>query len=305
MQSPVGVRVACIDIGSNTTRLLVADCGGDELREIHQERAFTRIGHGLAASGVIAAEKIDEVVAVVRAQMEVARALGAEAIHGVATAAIRNASNGAALVAVIAARAGLEVEIVSGEEEARLAFEGAAAMLDPGTAAVLAAGGAVAALGVVDVGGGSSEVVVGCTPDRVEWWASVALGSGVLTEHCLHGDPPTAAELATARSDVAVALAGLAPPCPRLAVAVGGSATSLGRVAGPLLDAAAFERALAVVGGERSAVVAERFEIDPQRARLLPAGLLILQGVSRMLEATVRVGRGGIREGVLLEAVRA
>ena len=78
MQSPVGVRVACIDIGSNTTRLLVADCGGDELREIHQERAFTRIGQGLAASGVIAAEKIDEVVAVVLAQIEVARGLGAE-----------------------------------------------------------------------------------------------------------------------------------------------------------------------------------------------------------------------------------
>jgi exopolyphosphatase/guanosine-5'-triphosphate,3'-diphosphate pyrophosphatase len=300
----VGVRVACIDIGSNTTRLLIADCAGGELEEVHQERAFTRIGQGLAASGIIAAEKIDEVVVVVLAQMEVARAHGAEAIHGVATAAIRNASNGAALVAAIAQRAGLEVEIVSGEEEARLAFEGAAAMLDPGIGAVLAAGGALAALGVIDVGGGSSEVVVGCTPDRVDWWASVALGSGALTEHCLHGDPPTVAELATARSDVAAALAGLAPPCPRLAVAVGGSATSLGRVAGPVLDAAAFERALAVLAGEPSAVVAERFAIDPQRARLLPAGLLILQGVSRLLEAIVWVGRGGIREGVLLEAVR-
>jgi exopolyphosphatase / guanosine-5'-triphosphate,3'-diphosphate pyrophosphatase len=304
VQSPLGVRVACIDIGSNTTRLLVADCIGGELREVHQERAFTRIGQGLAASGAIAPEKIDEVVAVVRAQMEVARSHGAEAIRGVATAAIRTASNGVVLVAAIAERAGLLVEIVSGKEEARLAFEGAAAMLDPETAAALDAGGTAAPLGVIDVGGGSSELVVGHAPDRVDWWASVALGSGALTEHCLHTDPPTAPELAAARSEVAAALAGLAPPCPRLAVAVGGSATSLGRVAGYLLDPPAFERALSVLTGERSAAVAARFEIDPQRARLLPAGLLILQGASRLLEATVRVGRGGIREGVLLEAVR-
>ncbi|HEY0419708.1 MAG TPA: hypothetical protein VGC80_09340, partial [Acetobacteraceae bacterium] len=185
----MGLRAACIDIGSNTTRLLVADCVGDELLEVHQERAFTRIGHGLVATGVIAPDKIDEVVSVVRAQIEVARRHGAQEVHGVATAAIRTASNGAALVAAIAERTGLEVEIVSGEEEARLAFEGAAAMLDPGAAAVLGAG--AAALGVIDVGGGSSEIVVGCASDRVQWWTSVALGSGALTEHRLHSDPPS------------------------------------------------------------------------------------------------------------------
>jgi len=304
VQSPVGVRAACIDIGSNTTRLLVADCTGGGLVEVHQERAFTRIGQGLAASGVIAPEKIDEVVTVVLAQMGVARQHGAEAIRGVATAAIRTAANGAALVTAIAERTGLAVEIVSGEEEARLAFEGAAAMLDAEAAAILAARGLTTALGVVDVGGGSSEVVVGGVPDRVEWWASVPLGSGALTEHCLHADPPTSAELAAARAEVAAAMAGLAPPRPRVAVAVGGSATSLGRVTGPTLDAGAFERALSVLTAEPSPLVAQRFEIDPQRARLLPAGLLILHGVSRLLETTVRVGRGGIREGVLLEAVK-
>ena len=298
------MRAACIDIGSNTTRLLVADCAGGELLEVHQERVFTRIGQGLAATGVIAPEKIDEVVVVVLAQIAMARQHGAQTIRGVATAAIRTAANGAALVAAIAERTGLAVEIVSGEEEARLAFEGAAAMLDPETAALCAAGGTAAALGVIDVGGGSSEIVVGRAPDRVDWWASVPLGSGALTEHCLHGDPPTRAELSAARSEVAAALAGLAPPRPRVAVAVGGSATSLGRVAGPVLDAGTSERALSVLTAERSALVAERCLIDPQRARLLPAGLLILHGVSRLLETTVRVGRGGIREGVLLEAVR-
>jgi exopolyphosphatase/guanosine-5'-triphosphate,3'-diphosphate pyrophosphatase len=89
-----------------------------------------------------------------------------------------------------------------------------------------------------------------------------------------------------------------------VAVAVGGSATSLGRVAGPVLDASGFERALSVLTSEPAAAVAGRFLIDAQRARLLPAGLLILQGTSRLLEATIQVGRGGIREGVLLEALR-
>ena len=295
----MGVRAACIDIGSNTTRLLVADCVEGQLREVYQERAFTRIGKGLAASGAIGADKIEEVVAVVRHQLAVAHEQGATEIRGVATAAIRTASNGVALVRAIAAGTGLAVEIVSGEDEARLAFRGAAAMLEPETAA------RCHRLGVIDVGGGSSEVVVGAAPDHVGWWASVPIGSGALTDHCLHSDPPSPVELESARHEVAAALAGLAPPCPEVAVAVGGSATSLGRVAGPVLDAAGFERALGVLTRESAAAVAERFLIDAQRARLLPAGLIILQGASRLLEATVHVGRGGIREGVLLEALRA
>jgi exopolyphosphatase/guanosine-5'-triphosphate,3'-diphosphate pyrophosphatase len=290
------VRAACIDIGSNTTRLLVADYRDEALVEVYQERAFTRIGKGLAASGAIGSDKIDEVVAVVLGQIAVARAQGAGEILGVATAAIRTASNGAALVEAIAAGTGLTVEIVSGEDEARLAFRGAAAMLEPETAA------SCRRLGVIDVGGGSSEIVVGSAPDRVGWWASVPIGSGALTDHCLHSDPPSPGELQSARHEVAAALAGLAPPCPEVAVAVGGSATSLGRVAGPVLDAGALERALTVLTAESATEVARRFLIDPQRARLLPAGLLILQGTSRLLEATIQVGRGGIREGVLLEA---
>jgi exopolyphosphatase/guanosine-5'-triphosphate,3'-diphosphate pyrophosphatase len=90
-------------------------------------------------------------------------------------------------------------------------------------------------------------------------------------------------------------------PRPAAAVAVGGSATSLGRLAGPVLDAAALGRALALLTAERSSENARRFAIDPQRARLLPAGLLILEGVAEAFGA-LRVGQGGIREGVLLEA---
>jgi exopolyphosphatase/guanosine-5'-triphosphate,3'-diphosphate pyrophosphatase len=290
------LRAACIDIGSNTTRLLVADRVEHGLVEIHQERAFTRIGHGVAASGVIGDEKIREVVAVVLGQIAVARDHGAQELRGVATAAIRIAANGAELVRAIAERTGLAVEILSGEEEARLAFLGAAATLPRAPAG---------RLGVVDVGGGSSELVVGRVPDRVGWWASIALGSGALTERCLPSDPPAEAELAEARAEIAAALAGLAPPRPAVAVAVGGSATSLGRLAGPVLDADAVARSLALLVSEPAGAVAANFLIDPQRARLLPAGLLILEAAAELLGAPLTIGRGGIREGVLLEALSA
>jgi exopolyphosphatase/guanosine-5'-triphosphate,3'-diphosphate pyrophosphatase len=290
------VRVACIDIGSNTTRLLVADCAGGGLAEIHQERAFTRIGRALSSSGQISEAKMHEVVEVVRGQVAVASALGAVRVSGVATAAIRTAVNGGDLISAIARETGLRVLVVTGEEEARLAFVGAAAMLDSGPAGELA---------VIDVGGGSSEVVVGTAPARVSWWASVPIGSGMLTEHRLPSDPPRADELAAAAAEIAAALAGLEPPRPALAVAVGGSATSLGRLAGPVLDREALERALRLLTAEPAAEVGTRFAIDPQRARLLPAGLLILRAASELLGAALEVGRGGIREGVLLEAVAA
>ncbi|MGA2012519.1 MAG: hypothetical protein ABSH51_18595 [Solirubrobacteraceae bacterium] len=288
------MRLACIDIGSNTTRLLVADRIGRQLVEVHQERAFTRIGRGLSPDGAISEQKIAEVVAVVVAMLAIAADQDAPCVRGVATAAVRAASNGAALVQAVGQASGLRVDVLSSAEEARLAFIGATAMLDR------VPGGDV---GVVDVGGGSTEVVVGSPPDRIGWWASAELGSGGLTEQCMARDPPTAADIATARARVAAALGSLRAPRPALAVAVGGSATSLARLAGPVLDAEALRRSLAVLCCGPSTEVAVRFAVDPQRARLLPAGLLILEGVAGLLRAPLSVGRGGIREGVLLEAV--
>jgi exopolyphosphatase/guanosine-5'-triphosphate,3'-diphosphate pyrophosphatase len=290
------MRAACIDIGSNTTRLLVADRRGDRLQEVHQERAFTRIGRGLPAGAVIPGEKIDEVVAVVAAQLLIARELGAAHVRGVATAAIRWAANGDELIDEIRAATRLQVDILSGEDEARLAFCGAAAMLDHEPVPP-------ALLGVLDVGGGSSEMVIGTVPAQVVWWASLQLGSSTLTECHLHSDPPSAAQLAAARREVSAALQSLVPPPPALTVAVGGSATSLARMAGSLLDAQALLRSLRVLASEPSAMVARRSQIDPQRARLLPAGLLILEAMAQRLGTTIVVGRGGIREGVLLEAM--
>lgn len=289
------MRAACIDIGSNTTRLLVAERVVDCLQEVHQERAFTRIGRNLVPGAAIPGEKIQEVVAVVGAQLLIARELGVAQVRGVATAAIRWAANGDELVAAIRAATGLEVDVLSGEDEARLAFCGAAAMLDDAPAPP-------ASLGVLDVGGGSSEMVVGTVPAEIGWWASLQLGSSTLTDRCLHSDPPSPAQLAAARWEVDAALGALAPPQPALTVAVGGSATSLALMAGKILDASALLRSLRVLASEPSAAVARRSQIDPERARLLPAGLLILEAMAQRLGTTIVVGRGGIREGVLLEA---
>ena len=287
------MRRACIDIGSNTTRLLVAECDGDRLLEVHQERAFTRIGRGVLADGSIAPAKIAEVADVVAAQLRRAGELGVQDVRGVATAAIRRSRNGAALVEAIRSGCGLPVEILSGEEEARLAFVGAARTLGHVPAGQL---------GVVDVGGGSSELAVGTVPDEVSWSTSFAVGSGDLADGCLRSDPPSLAELSEARARVARALEGLKAPHPAEAVAVGGSAASLRLLAGPVLDADAFERSLGLLAGELAADLARRFGLAVDRVRLLPAGLLILEAVSQLFGAGLQIGCGGIREGLLLEA---
>jgi exopolyphosphatase/guanosine-5'-triphosphate,3'-diphosphate pyrophosphatase len=287
------VRRACIDIGSNTTRLLVADCEGVELEEVHQERAFTQIGRDLREDGTIGPEKIAEVCRVVCEQLRTAHRLGAGEVRCVATASIRRAANGAELAAEVGARCGgLSVEILSGEAEARLAFIGVARTLPTEPPAPL---------GVVDVGGGSCELVVGDAPGSVIWWASLPIGTVELADE-LRGDPPSSAELAHARRRAQDMLSSLRPPQPALAVAVGGSATSLPRLAGPVLDEAAFERALDVLACSRADELVRQFALDVERARLLPAGVTILRAVSELLGMPLLIGRGGLREGVLLSA---
>jgi exopolyphosphatase / guanosine-5'-triphosphate,3'-diphosphate pyrophosphatase len=287
------VRRACIDIGSNTTRLLVADCAQGRLLEVHQERAFTRIGRELRLANRISQEKIAEVEQVVCEQLRQARATGAVAVHAVATAAIRAARNGDELVGAIRARCGVDVEVLSGEQEARLAFFGAAGTLQQQPRGTL---------GVVDVGGGSCELAVGTAPDKVRWSTSLSFGSGDIADCCLHSDPPTTMELSAARGRVQRAVVELLVPQPETAVAVGGSAASLRRLAGPRLDAGTFSRSLALLGREPAIEIARRFALDRERVRLLPAGLLILQAASALFGVPLQVGRGGVREGVLLEA---
>lgn len=287
------MRRACIDIGSNTTRLLVAECDGDGLLPVYESRVFTRVGRGLTPGGSIAAAKIAEVAEVVAQQLQTATQFGASQISAVATAAIRHAANGSKLAAAVQQLCGLEVEILSGDREAHLAFLGAARTLGHVPAGEL---------GVVDVGGGSSELVVGTAPDAVRWCTSLTLGSGDLADRWLHSDPPSPGELDAIRAEVRDALTGIDAPQPCEAVAVGGSATSLRRLAGPLLDSETFSRLLATLSRERAAEVARRFSLDLDRVRLLPAGLVILQACAELFGCTLQIGRGGVREGVLLEA---
>ena len=288
------MRRACIDIGSNTTRLLVADCAGPRLLEVHQERSFTQIGRALGGDRTISAKKIDEVCGVVAAQLETARRLGALEVDCVATASIRRAANGARLVEEIRRVCdGLNVEILSEEREARLAFIGVARTAELELPRSLA---------VVDVGGGSSELVVGDRRTTVNWWVSLPIGSGDIAAEFLRSDPPSNDDIDAARRRVAELLAEITPPQIDTAVAVGGSATSLHRLVGPVLDAAALIRSLDLLTHTCAADVAVRFALDIERVRLLPAGITILRAVSDLFGAPLVIGRGGIREGVLLSA---
>src|SRR4051794_38955883 len=188
--SPSAVVCACIDIGSNTTRLLVGECAGATVRPLIQERAFTWLGAGSPVDAATA----DAVIAALRAQAARARGAGAARMRIVATAGLRRAPGADALVAELAAAAGAPVGVLSEQEEAALAFRGA-------TAALSRKDGPVA---VLDVGGGSSEVAVGEPGAPPRWWASVPLGSAVVHRVC-GGDPPGPAALARAREQIETA----------------------------------------------------------------------------------------------------
>jgi exopolyphosphatase / guanosine-5'-triphosphate,3'-diphosphate pyrophosphatase len=283
---------ACIDIGSNTTRLLVADAGDGRLRELVTQRSFTRIGRSLGNGSVIPAEKIAETADVVRTQAAVAGEVGAEQIVAVATAAIRTAKNRDALISAVQDAGGMELSILSGEEEARLSFVGATRTL------LEAPEGTVA---VVDVGGGSSEIAIGEATGRMSWSESFRIGSGFLADAYLRSDPPSADELEKVRQHVEGTFEGLSPPPADTAVAVGGTATSLRRLLGVELEHETLERGIRVLSTTRVEDLAERFELDPERVRLLPAGILILEAISDLLGLPLRIARGGLREGLLLE----
>jgi exopolyphosphatase/guanosine-5'-triphosphate,3'-diphosphate pyrophosphatase len=283
---------ACIDIGSNTTRLLVAEPADGRLRELLRQRAFTRVGKGLKANDQIPSKKISEVADVVATQVRVARELGAETIRAVATAAIRDASNQDELLEAIADSSGLEVDVLTDDEEARLAFVGATSALDHPPDGDIA---------VIDVGGSSSEIALGTIADGVRVSTSFRIGSGFLADAYLRSDPPSIAELQRVRAHVGGTFEGFELPTPELAVAVGGSSTSLRRLVGGVLDHETLERGLRILASEEIDEVARRFELEAERVRLLPAGMLILEEISDRLGRQLSIGRGGLREGVILD----
>ena len=282
---------ACIDIGSNTTRVLVADVEAGHLREVLQRREFTRIGKGLKG-GEIPRAKIAEVAAVVAGQSALVEQLGCVAVRVVATAAIRVAANTAEFATVLREDGGVEVEVLDGPEEARLAFLGATRTLgEPLKGSV----------GVVDVGGGSTELAIGTLAGGATWSESFRVGSGLLTDGYRRADPPSAAELHAMREHAHGVFEGLALPPVDAAVAVGGSAASLRRLVGAVLDGDSLQRALRVLAEEPAEAVARRFSIDRERVLLMPAGLTVLDAAAAALGRPLKIGRGGLREGVILE----
>lgn len=286
----------CIDIGSNTTRLLVADTTAGELRELLVERVFTRIGRSLGERGRIPPEKVEETAEVVCAQAHVAREMGAREVVAVATAAIRDAANRDELVRAVEARLDGPLRVLTGAEEARLSFVGATRTL---------AEPAEGTIAVVDVGGGSTEIAIGLPAGSVEWSRSFRVGSGFLADSYLRSDPPAVAELEAARRHVSGLFEALSPPRADSAMAVGGTATSLARLVGGELEPETLERGLSMLSCTPIAELAERYVLDPERVRLLPAGIIVLESVSGCLGLPLRIARGGLREGVVLELTEA
>ncbi len=283
---------AAIDIGSNTTRVLVAEPVEGQLKKVMEQRAYTRINKALDSDGAILASKADEVCEVVATQVRLAKELGAEEIRAVATAAVREASNGDEVAAAIGDAAGVRVEVLSDEEEGRLSFIGATKTLGHPVEG---------RVGVVDVGGGSTEVILGTVPGGASEVRSWRVGSGVLANELISSDPPSAAEIRKVRDRIDDIFEGVEIEHPTQAVAVGGSATSLRRLVGAVLEYETLERGIRVLCGDPAADVARRFELDPERVRILTTGVLLLEKVSELLGQPLQIGKGGLREGVVLD----
>jgi len=288
---------ACVDIGSNTTRLLVAEIDDDGVwRELMTQRAYTLIGKQTNSNGRLRKKTIAGTVEVVATQTRQAAEMGAEDITIVATAAVRGAPNRDELTEAITAATGLPVHVLTGSEEARLDFIGATKRLGaPAEGQIL----------VVDVGGGSTELAIGTVDEGATWDATFRIGSGMLTEAYVTADPPGVGELQSIRQHVSGAFEGLEVPHVDKAVAVGGTATSLKKLVGSELDHETLERGIRILAESSIAELGERFDVTPERAHLLPAGMLILEELSDLVGLPFQIGNGGLREGVILSGLAA
>jgi exopolyphosphatase/guanosine-5'-triphosphate,3'-diphosphate pyrophosphatase len=249
----MNARVAAIDCGTNSIRLLVADLdpAGGPAAEVDRRMEIVRLGQGVDATGRIADEALERTFGACDRYAAVVRELGAQRIRFVATSAMRDAANRDEFTAGVLARFGVAPEIISGDEEAALSFAGATgavaglsgagsdAAASDAAASDAAASDAAASTAcptpylVIDIGGGSTEFVLGA--DRVEAARSVDIGSVRLTERHLAADPPTSAQIAAARKDVAAAIDQAAEAVPldraRTLVGVAGSVTTVAAIA--------------------------------------------------------------------------
>ncbi|QAY64656.1 Ppx/GppA family phosphatase [Xylanimonas allomyrinae] len=300
-------RVAALDCGTNSLRLLVADVAADgTLSEVERRTTIVRLGQGVDRTGELAPDALERTFAVTREYAQVVAATGAQDVRFVATSATRDARNRDVFFAGIRDAIGVEAEVISGDEEAQLSFRGAT--------------GAVSATHpgpylVVDLGGGSTELVLG---ERApEAAVSMDVGSVRLTERHLHSDPPTPAEVAAARADVHAALdaAAAVVPLGRTTTLVGlaGSVTSLTAYAlglrvydrdavdGTVLSVddvlGACDRMLAMSRAERLALGF----LQPGRADVLGAGAIVWAEVVRRVRDDVAAAGGALTHAVTSE----
>ena len=299
-------RVAAIDQGTNSIRLLVAEPGGDGgFRELARDMVITRLGQGVDRTGTIAPEALERTVGVLAQFGRRARALHAGRIRVAATAAVRDASNRDALGRAVHEHAGSELEVLSGEEEAALSFLGATRGLDvPGPFLVL------------DIGGGSTEFIVGT--DAPTAATSVQMGSVRLTERFVRHDPPPTAELEAIRVFVGERLDEVARDVlvgdTRTLVAVAGTSTTVQAIALGLphydpdaihrtrLARSSAEHVLQQLAEMTTAQRASLPVMAPGRADVIVAGAVILVEVMRRFTfEDALVSESDILDGLVLE----
>ena len=277
-----------VDVGSNTVRLLVADDG----QQVLTVREAVGLGADVESHGLISARKLEETAAVVAALAHTAREAGTTHLDVLITSPGRQASNGDELLDAVERAAGAPARILSAAEEGRLAFVGALA----GTTGLVRR-----RVAVVDVGGGSTQVTVGTRHGGPTWIGSLDIGSLRLTRRLLAGDPSGVAAVEAAKHEVAALLGGFDPPEPQAALAVGGSARTLRRIAGARLGCDEFATLLPLLATTSSDDLIRRYDLPPHRARTLTAGAVILAALQERLRTPLRVARTGLREGALVE----
>jgi len=308
------VRIGVVDIGSNSTRLLVADVSeGGRVTELERRSTVTRLGQGVDASGALADEAMARVFATLDAYGELLDALGASARTAVLTSAVRDAVNGSAFTQRVADTYGLEARTLAGDEEAQLSFLGATSERDHARDG--------APLVVIDIGGGSTEFVVG-RAGAVSFHVSTQAGVVRQSERHLTVDPPDGEELqrlvADARAVYEAALPSEVRTGVQAAVAVAGTATSCAaiaqglepydpaRVHGYVLEVAELEALGARLGAVPEAQRREVPGLHPDRAPTIVAGItLLIEALGVLGLPRCEVSEHDILRGVALRRARA